>query len=233
MLTQSIVNEIDIIFFAHLPCPGVVERAGRAAAVAHPAVGLRRLALRDLGRHPGLHRPTVRRAAPRRRGRGARSTRCVSRSSPASSSPSSATWWCRSCSTSLKVPEVRDAAERLPELAPARHHVDGGDLRLQGVLRRHRQDPRPPRQRGRDERAQHRALLRSSSSATSARRGWASPARASRAVVSTYVGLAIMIVYALLPEYRGFRLFDLRRVTQASRSTSCGSRSRARSRRSP
>jgi putative MATE family efflux protein len=32
--------------------------------------------------------------------------------------------------------------------------------------------------------------------------------------VSTYVGLFIMVAYALLPEYRGFRLFDLRRVSK-------------------
>jgi multidrug resistance protein, MATE family len=32
--------------------------------------------------------------------------------------------------------------------------------------------------------------------------------------VSTYVGLFIMIGYALLPEYRGFRLFDLRRFSK-------------------
>jgi MATE family multidrug resistance protein len=32
--------------------------------------------------------------------------------------------------------------------------------------------------------------------------------------ISTYVGLAIMIIYALLPEYRGFRLFDLRRFSR-------------------
>ncbi|HEX9295307.1 MAG TPA: MATE family efflux transporter [Polyangiaceae bacterium] len=34
------------------------------------------------------------------------------------------------------------------------------------------------------------------------------------AAVSTYVGLFIMIIYALLPEYRGFRLFDLRRFSR-------------------
>jgi putative MATE family efflux protein len=34
-------------------------------------------------------------------------------------------------------------------------------------------------------------------------------------VISTYVGLAIMVGYALLPEYRGFRLFDLRRFSKA------------------
>jgi multidrug resistance protein, MATE family len=33
--------------------------------------------------------------------------------------------------------------------------------------------------------------------------------------ISTYVGLAIMIVYALLPGYSGFRLFDLRRLSRA------------------
>jgi MATE family multidrug resistance protein len=33
--------------------------------------------------------------------------------------------------------------------------------------------------------------------------------------ISTYVGLFIMIGYALLPEYRGFRLFDLRRFSKA------------------
>jgi multidrug resistance protein, MATE family len=32
--------------------------------------------------------------------------------------------------------------------------------------------------------------------------------------VSTYVGLAIMVVYAALPEYRGFRLFDVRRISR-------------------
>lgn len=35
------------------------------------------------------------------------------------------------------------------------------------------------------------------------------------AAVSTYVGLFIMIGYALLPDYRGFRLFDLRRFSKA------------------
>src|SRR5882724_3777346 len=34
------------------------------------------------------------------------------------------------------------------------------------------------------------------------------------AAISTYVGLFIMVVYALLPEYRGFRLFDLRRLSK-------------------
>src|SRR5258708_22272350 len=34
------------------------------------------------------------------------------------------------------------------------------------------------------------------------------------AAISTYVGLFIMIGYALLPEYRGFRLFDLRRFSK-------------------
>src|SRR5450432_155575 len=35
------------------------------------------------------------------------------------------------------------------------------------------------------------------------------------AVVSTYVGLAIMIIYAVLPEYRAFRPFDLGRINKA------------------
>jgi putative MATE family efflux protein len=34
------------------------------------------------------------------------------------------------------------------------------------------------------------------------------------AAISTYVGLFIMIGYALLPEYRGFRLFDFRRFSK-------------------
>ena len=34
------------------------------------------------------------------------------------------------------------------------------------------------------------------------------------AAVSTYVGLFIMVGYALLPDYRGFRLFDLRRFSK-------------------
>jgi len=34
------------------------------------------------------------------------------------------------------------------------------------------------------------------------------------AAVSTYVGLSIMVGYAMLPEYRGFRLFDLRRFSK-------------------
>ena len=34
--------------------------------------------------------------------------------------------------------------------------------------------------------------------------------------VSTYIGLFIMIGYASLPEYRGFRLFDLRRFSKAT-----------------
>jgi putative MATE family efflux protein len=34
------------------------------------------------------------------------------------------------------------------------------------------------------------------------------------AAISTYVGLFIMIGFALLPEYRGFRLFDLRRFSR-------------------
>jgi multidrug resistance protein, MATE family len=34
------------------------------------------------------------------------------------------------------------------------------------------------------------------------------------AAISTYVGLFIMIGYALLPDYRGFRLFDLRRFSK-------------------
>jgi Na+-driven multidrug efflux pump len=32
--------------------------------------------------------------------------------------------------------------------------------------------------------------------------------------ISTYVGLTIMVIYALLPEYRRFRLFDLRRFSK-------------------
>jgi MATE family multidrug resistance protein len=35
------------------------------------------------------------------------------------------------------------------------------------------------------------------------------------AAVSTYVGLFIMVVYALLPQYRAYRLFDLRRYSKA------------------
>jgi Na+-driven multidrug efflux pump len=35
------------------------------------------------------------------------------------------------------------------------------------------------------------------------------------AAISTYVGLAIMAVYALLPEYRGFHPFDPRRISKA------------------
>jgi putative MATE family efflux protein len=35
------------------------------------------------------------------------------------------------------------------------------------------------------------------------------------AAIATYVGLFIMIGYALLPEYRGYRLFDLRRFSKA------------------
>jgi multidrug resistance protein, MATE family len=35
------------------------------------------------------------------------------------------------------------------------------------------------------------------------------------AAISTFVGLFIMVGYALLPDYRGFRLFDLRRVSKA------------------
>jgi len=31
--------------------------------------------------------------------------------------------------------------------------------------------------------------------------------------VSTYVGLTVMVICALLPEYRGFRPFDWRRIT--------------------
>src|SRR5689334_1336604 len=34
--------------------------------------------------------------------------------------------------------------------------------------------------------------------------------------VSTYVGLFIMVGYALLPEYRGYRLFDLRRFSKST-----------------
>ncbi|HMI85242.1 MAG TPA: MATE family efflux transporter [Polyangiaceae bacterium] len=34
------------------------------------------------------------------------------------------------------------------------------------------------------------------------------------AAISTYVGLFIMVGYALLPDYRGFRLFDLRRFSK-------------------
>ncbi len=36
------------------------------------------------------------------------------------------------------------------------------------------------------------------------------------AAISTYVGLLIMIIYALLPDYRGFRLFDLRRFSRST-----------------
>jgi putative MATE family efflux protein len=34
-------------------------------------------------------------------------------------------------------------------------------------------------------------------------------------VIATYVGLAIMVAYALLPEYRGFHLFNFRRISKA------------------
>ena len=71
------------------------------------------------------------------------------------------------------------------------------------------------------------ALLRSSSSATSARRGWGSPARASPRCVSTYVGLFIMIGYALLARVPRFRPSTCAASPSGSPSISCSFRFRA------
>ena len=55
MLSQSVVNEIDLIFFSRPAVPRVVERAGRAASRAHRRLALRRLAQRHQRRYAGAH----------------------------------------------------------------------------------------------------------------------------------------------------------------------------------
>ena len=59
MLTQSVVNEIDIVFFSWLPCPES-SNASCAAAVADSALAIRRIPERYIGRYSSAYRAALR-----------------------------------------------------------------------------------------------------------------------------------------------------------------------------
>ena len=214
MLTQSIVNEIDIIFFAHLPCP---ESSNAQAALLPSLIVLWLFGgslSRHLGRHAGLHRAPVRRA---------KRTRTRAPCSPTRSSSRLVAGVLFTIVGYLAMPFILGVILKVPGRA-RRGRAATCSWRLLGITsmaatfafkaffdgigKTHVHLV----SRGRDERAQHRALLRCFIFGNSAlgvpKMGIAGAGFAG--VVSTYVGLAIMVGYALLPEYREpFRPFSL------------------------
>jgi putative MATE family efflux protein len=213
MLTQSIVNEIDIIFFAHLPCP---ESSNGQAALLPSLILLWVFGGSLSAISVGTQAFTARRFAERRHtDAGAVLVNAVSFATVAGVIFTILGYLVVPILLrALKVEGVREAASgylnwRLLGITSmavtfafkaffdgiGKTHVHLVSAVVMNVLNV----------------ALCYALIFGNLGAP--RMGVAGAGLA--AAISTYVGLLIMIGYALLPEYRGFRLFDMRRFSRA------------------
>ena len=160
MLSQSLVNEIDVVFFSHLPHPEDSNAQAALLPVAAPRVALRRLAQRDQRRHAGLHRAPLRRAPLRGGGRRARERRVLLHRRAASACSIVGFLTINSLlHIMLPVPEAHAIALSYSKWRLLGVVSMGDDDGVQGVLRRHRQDVGAPRLGAGDERLQRPLLL--------------------------------------------------------------------------
>jgi putative MATE family efflux protein len=213
MLTQSIVNEIDIIFFAHLPCP----EASNGQAALFPSLIMLWIFGGSLSAiSVGTQAFTARRFAERRHAdAGAVLVNAVTFAAVAGILFTAVGYLVVPLLlNAIKVPGVREAAGgylrwRLLGITSmavtfafkaffdgiGKTHVHLVSAVIMNVL--------------------NVILCWTFIFGNFGAPAMGVPGAGLAAVISTYVGLFIMLGYAFLPEYRSFRLFDLRRMSRS------------------